>query len=306
MPVTSLYGGGRIGRRARAPEPEPEVVIKEENNGDEKQEAPEESLAAVAATSGDGGDVDMSGLLSGNEDGKQEDKEVPKNDGGDIDPSESSAPPTKKRKKASASGASSETAVECGDAASRPRKSSKARKTEAAVQQFINDILPSLRKEMSQNKKMKSSVNLGDFAMYFHPSSKVRPAYLFPLFHFLNRTEIICTRYGNFNGSHKVKSADGCAHALLLSQSVDLTEEENQYIMRRFGRDWHKIPAKDGNIAMNAHRTGHMGQFKITLVGSYEDQFLDSQTGETIYTLNPVLSYEAIKAPAAKSGGEEK
>jgi hypothetical protein len=94
-----------------------------------------------------------------------------------------------------------------------------------------------------------------------------------------------------------VKTTDGFNHCMLLNKHShvnNIKEEELSFIMKRFGKEWHKIPAKDEVRVSMAIRAGHMGQFKITLTGVYEDSFYNNE-GEEICTLNPILNYEGIR-----------
>lgn len=189
-----------------------------------------------------------------------------------------------------ASGSASENAKKSG----KNRKGN--RKGEIAVQQFIDNYLPALRKEMSQQKK-REQFKLTDYAECFAPNSKVRPTYILPLLHFIGSNSITCNRFGKFDGKCMVKTSDGFNHCMLLnrfSSENHIKEEELSFIMKRFGKEWHKIPAKDEVRVSMAIRAGHMGHFKITLTGVYEDSFYNDQ-GEEISTLNPILSYEGVR-----------
>lgn len=170
------------------------------------------------------------------------------------------------------------------------------RKGEIAVQQFIDTYLPALRKEMSQQRK-REQFKLTDYQECFQPNSRVRPTYILPLLHFIGSNSITCTKFGKFDGKCMIKTTDGFNHCMLLnkfSSANNIKEEELSFIMKRFGKEWHKIPAKDEVRVSMAIRAGHMGQFKITLSGVYEDSFFNNE-GEEILTLNPILNYEGIR-----------
>lgn len=172
---------------------------------------------------------------------------------------------------------------------------SRKKKRDEAVSQFLKDVLPSLRKEMKRSKKEK--VDLSLYSDYFngkHASKKA--TYILPLFHFLGKDEIHCTRYGQFDNRHLVKTIDGFNHSIFLGEQCGdaLSENEVQYIMKRFGREWHKIPARDSFRVSNASRSGTNGEFKIVLNGILEDSFYDKEKDVWISTLNPVLDYIPI------------
>lgn len=182
------------------------------------------------------------------------------------------------------------------------KKSSKrgGKKGETSVLQFIENVLPALRKEMSKHKK--STFKISDYNEYFLPSSKVRPTYILPLFHFLNKNEIVCSRYGVFEGKHMVKTMDGFNHTLLISKYADssstaLSSDDISYLMKRFGREWYKIPAKDAHRVSGAVKMGYSGYFKIMLVGVFEDSFFDVESGQEVRTINPILQFEGLKHP---------
>jgi hypothetical protein len=127
-------------------------------------------------------------------------------------------------------------------------------------------------------------------------SSKFKPTFILPLFNFLGKNEITCTRYGKFdNGKrHMVKTTNGYEHASLLMGHCDFTPEESEFLMKKYYAEWYKIPSKDEAKVNAAQEFGNKGHFKVILTGLYEDSFLDSE-GNKIFTVNPVLRYEPIK-----------
>lgn len=184
----------------------------------------------------------------------------------------------------------------------KPSSANSAKKrTEKALGQFLSDVLPALKKEMSNRKKEPFSWE--NYASYFKPDSKYLATFILPLFKFLEKDEIICTRYGNFDNRHMVKTTAGFDRVMLLSRHCDpedLTPDVQQYLSQRYGREWFKIPAKDGFRAKAAAASGHEGCFKVVLVGLFEDSFVDSVTGEVILTINPSLMYEPLRPPPPK------
>jgi len=142
-----------------------------------------------------------------------------------------------------------------------------------------------------------------NYAAYFKPDSKYLATFILPLFKFLEKDEIICSRYGAFENRHMVKTSSGFERVLLLSKHCDpeeLTPDVQQYLNQRYGKEWFKIPSKDGFRAKAAAAAGHDGCFKVILTGMFEDSFIDSQTGDTILTINPTLMYEPCRPPPPK------
>jgi hypothetical protein len=171
----------------------------------------------------------------------------------------------------------------------------KLSKKDQAIQEFMLDILPALKKNLKQKKTHNQSFKIRNHGDYFASNSTYIPTYLLSLFHFLGTEEIVCTRYGNFDGKHMVKTTCGFNHASMLINHCDsLGESEVTYLMKKFGKEWFKIPSKDGVKAASANRYGDMGAFKIILIGLYEDSFMNS-VGEEVLTINPILRYEPIK-----------
>lgn len=177
----------------------------------------------------------------------------------------------------------------------------KKSKKDILLEDFMLIQLPALRKEVKLRKKAESSFNVREYPLYFKPGGDFTPTYCLSLFHFLGRNEIVCTQYGVFDSSrHMVKTVDGFNHANLIISSVGedtLTPEEGEHMMRRFGREWFKIPAKDASKVSSAFRFGDAHQFKVILTGIYEDSFF-GESGEEVKTANPVLRYEPYRAPA--------
>lgn len=180
-------------------------------------------------------------------------------------------------------------------------KSKKMRKTEKAIGQFLSDILPNLKKEMI--KKKKEPFSWTPYEAMLRPDSGYVQTYLLPLFKFLEKDEIVCSRYGCFENRHMVKTNAGFERVMTLSRCCgpeDLSQDVLSFLTQRYGKEWFKIPAKDGFRAKAAASTGFGGCFKIILVGLYEDVFQDRTTGENIHSINPSLIYEPCRAPPVK------
>lgn len=185
-----------------------------------------------------------------------------------------------------------------------PKKSKK----DQLLEDFMMHQLPALRKEIKLRKKEEHSFNIRDYPDYFKPSSKIRPTYCLSLFNFLGKNEIECTQYGVFEGNkHLVKTIDGFNHMNLILSSVGpdlISPEEAEHMMKRFGKEWFKIPAKDAPRVSTAFRFGDQHRFRVVLTGIYEDSFFGEE-GE-IYTANPILRYEAIRPSPQKVKKEKK
>lgn len=189
----------------------------------------------------------------------------------------------------------------CGGVIKSSSSSAAKKRTEKALGQFLSDVLPALKKEMVRRKKEVFSWDA--YSHYFKPDSKYVATFCLPLFRFLEKDEIVCSRYGYFENRHMVKTSSGFERVMLLSRNLDsdeLPSDVQQYLAKRFGREWFKIPSKDGFRAKAAAASGHEGQFKVILVGLFEDSFVDSQTGETVLTINPSLMYEPLRPPPPK------
>lgn len=175
------------------------------------------------------------------------------------------------------------------------------KKVEKAINQFLSDMLPTLKKEMVKRKKEPFSWE--NYQGYFRADSGYLQTYILPLFKFLEKDEIICSRYGLFDNRHMVKTSAGFDHVMFLSKNCDsetLPADVQQYLRQRFGKEWFKIPSKDSHRAKAAANAGHEGCFKVILTGLFEDSFTDTQTGETVHTINPSLAYEPCRPPPPK------
>jgi len=194
------------------------------------------------------------------------------------------------------------TGVSKGSGVSKPSSNSSAKKrTEKAISQFLSDTLPALKKEMVKRKKEPFSWE--HYQGYFRADSGYIQTYILPLFKFLEKDEIVCSRYGLFDNRHMVKTSSGFDHVMFLSKHCDsetLSPEVQQYLSQRFGKEWFKIPSKDGHRAKAAASAGYEGCFKVILTGLFEDSFTDSQTGQVIHTINPSLAYEPCRPPPPK------
>ena len=199
--------------------------------------------------------------------------------------------------------------VDGGDsAAGKPAPKKKKSRNELAVEEFMLHQLPSLRKELKIRKKNQVNFNIRDHDAYFKPGSEFTPTFCLSLFHVLGRNEIVCSRYGKFQGGsrHMVKCDNGFKHVSLLMGHCEFAPDEAEFIMKKYGREWFKIPSKDETKVTAAQTFGDKGAFKIILTSVYEDCFIDKD-GKKVMTINPVLRYEPIKAKETKSargGGE--
>lgn len=205
------------------------------------------------------------------------------------------------KKKEAAAAASSSSSSPGVSSTPIAKHNKKMKKTEKAIGQFLSDILPNLKKEMV--KKKKEPFSFAGYEAVLKPDSGFVQTYLLPLFKFLEKDEIICSRYGCFENRHMVKTNAGYERVMILSRwcdSEDLTAEVLSFLTQRYGKEWFKIPAKDGFRAKAAASTGFGGCFKVILVGLYEDTFQDKTTGETIHSINPSLIYEPCRAPPVK------
>ncbi len=213
-----------------------------------------------------------------------ENKETPAK-GGEAKKKKSRTPANKRRK-------AEDTPEDNGakPASAGPRKTKK----EQALEQFMLSTLPALRKNMKHAKALQSSFKIRDHPEYFAANSSFIPTFILPLFHFLSKEEIICTKVADFDGKKFVKTTAGFTHAAFISnQAVDLTEEDTQYLMKKYGKEWFKIPSKDFVKASSASKYGTKGEFKVTLIGLYEDSFKNDEN-EEIFTVNPILRYDPV------------
>ena len=183
---------------------------------------------------------------------------------------------------------------------------SKKTKNEALLEQFMIDTLPALRKNMRQAKAIQSSFRIRDHAEFFRPNSPHIATFILPLFHFIGKEEIVCSRLADFNGKKFVKTEAGFLHAsFIVNHALDLTDEDKEYVLRKYGKDYFKIPSKDYVKASSAAKYGDKGEFKVTLTGIYEDSFLNDE-GKEILTINPVLRYDPVRAKSEKKEKKEK
>jgi len=106
-----------------------------------------------------------------------------------------------------------------------------------------------------------------------------------------------------------VKTTAGFDRVMLLSRHCseeELAPDVQQYLTQRYGKEWFKIPAKDGFRAKAAAAAGHDGCFKVILTGLFEDSFTDPSTGDTVLTINPSLMFEPCRPPAPKKEKSQK
>lgn len=206
-----------------------------------------------------------------------------------------------------------------------PKKSRK----EVVIGAFIGSVLPALRKELSMKKKVKFDIS--EYDRYFTEKSKFLATYVLPLFHFLRKNEIVCTRVGEYDGKVMIKTAEGFNHTTkllnFLGNQDQISEEERTYLLSKFGKEWFKIPFKDKVKAMGASRLGEEGCFKVILTGVHFDKFKPKpysseshlntsvssagshvnatlnhainslqnfEVNEWVHTINPTLMYEPL------------
>lgn len=187
----------------------------------------------------------------------------------------------------------------------------KSRKAQE-LDDFTMNLLPALKKDVKNQKKEKNTFNIRAYDRYFKEGSEWVATYSLNLFYFLGKSEILCTEYGCFNGKHMVKTIEGFNHATFITSSLKddlLSSEEAEALMRRYGREWHKIPPKDSPKVSTAFEYGDHNQFKVILLNLYEDQyFTKGPEGNVVKvkTINPVYRYEAIRLPAPKEKKEKK
>jgi len=215
--------------------------------------------------------------------------------------------PEKKPKRKRKSKADADAPKEPGVEVSSAPPAKKSRK-EQILEDFMITQLPALRKEIKLKKKEQAAFNVRDYPQYFKSGGDFTPTYCLSLFGFLGKNEIVCTQYGAFDGNrHMVKTTDGFNHVSLIIASLGasdtLSPEEMEHMMKRFGREWFKIPAKDAPRVSSAYRFGDGHHFKVVLTGIYEDSFF-GENGVEIKTANPVLRYEPVRAAAPKQKKE--
>lgn len=230
---------------------------------------------------------------------------------------EAASPPSKKKKTRNVSAGSLLPAPKKrkhSETVSNPEPAKKGgakkSKKQEAVEQFVLNTLPALRKNMKQAKIVQSTFKVRDQSHYFAPNSIYIPTFILPLFQFLAKEEIVCSKVADFDGKKFVKTTAGFLHATFIAnQALDLEEDDVQYLMRKYGKEWFKIPSKDFVKASSASKYGDKGEFKVTLIGIYEDSFKDEENHE-LYTINPILRYDPVVAkpvlPAAQREKKEK
>lgn len=197
-----------------------------------------------------------------------------------------------------------ESNAENGD--SKTRGADKKTKNQAILEQFMMDTLPALRRNMKQAKAAQASFKITEHSQYFGKTSPFVATFILPLFHFLGKEEIVCSQVRDFNGKKYVKTTAGFNHAtLIVNHALDLTDEEKEYVMKKFGNDFFKIPSKDWVKAVSASKYGDKGEFKVTLTGLYEDSFRDDE-GKEVMTINPILRYDSIHAKPSTDKKDKK
>lgn len=182
----------------------------------------------------------------------------------------------------------------------------KKTKNDILLEDFTIGTLPALRRDMKKAKANQAAFKIKDHSSYFGKTSKHIPTFILPLFHFLGREEIICSRVCDFNGKKFIKTDAGFAHAsFIINHALDLTEEEKEYLLRKYGKEYFKIPSKDFVKASSASKYGDKGEFKVVLTGLYEDSFMNDDQIE-IATINPILRYESVKPKPTTGEKKEK
>jgi len=198
--------------------------------------------------------------------------------------------------------AKAEEAPSSSDGAPAPAPPTKKSRKDKLLDDFLITQLPALQKDVKLKKKDQVAFHIRDYADYFKPGSEWTPTYCLALFNFLGRNEILCDRYGVFEGGrHSVHTVDGFTHANIIQSSVGdmLSPEETTFMMQRYGKEWFKIPPKDAPHVSTAYRFGDGHQFKVIIYGIEEGSFF-GKNGEEILSLYPKLRYEAYKAPPEK------
>lgn len=177
------------------------------------------------------------------------------------------------------------------------KKSGKSSKVQKEAELFMADVLPNLRKEMVQKKR--ANFDLTSFSDYFHTDSGYVPTFILPLFHFIGKSEVICSRYGAFDKRHCVKTSAGVDKVMWVSRNIDqsnLTEELMAYLNQKYSPEWYKIPSTYAARAKAASLAGFEGKFKTVLTNIYFDNFINRE-GVKVETINPVLSFEPCLPP---------
>lgn len=179
-------------------------------------------------------------------------------------------------------------------------KKNKEKVKTKALSQFLSDVLPTLKKEMTRKKK--EVFDFASHAEYFKTDSKYLATYILPLFHFLEKTHVQAVRYGQWDNRHMVKTTAGFDRVMYLCKNADptqFTSEVQNYCASRYGKEWFKIPSKDGHRAKAAAAAGHNGEFIIHLTGITPDSYIDKD-GKEVLTINPILTYEPARPPIVR------
>jgi hypothetical protein len=198
--------------------------------------------------------------------------------------------------------AKTEAAPSSSDGTQPPAPPTKKSRKDKLLDDFLMTQLPALQKDVKLKKKDQVAFHIRDYADYFKAGSEWTPTYCLALFNFLGKNEILCDRYGVFEGGrHSIHTVDGFTHANIIQSSVGdmLSPEETTFMMNRYGKEWFKIPAKDAPHVSTAYRFGDGHQFKVIIFGIEEGSFF-GKDGKEILSLTPKLRYEAYKAPPEK------
>lgn len=198
--------------------------------------------------------------------------------------------------------AKTEAAPDSSDGTQPPAPPSKKSRKDKLLDDFLMTQLPALQKDVKLKKKDQVAFHIRDYADYFKAGSEWTPTYCLALFNFLGKNEILCDKYGVFQGNrHCVKTLDGFNHANLIQSNAGhmLSPEETTFMMQRYGKEWFKIPPKDAPHVSTAYRFGDGHQFKVIIYGIEEGSFFGKE-GKEILSLTPKLRYEAYKAPPEK------
>jgi len=194
------------------------------------------------------------------------------------------------------------------DGVSEAAPASKKSKKDQLLNEYMMNELPALRKEMKLQKKEQPAFKIREYGEYFKAGSKFTPTYCLRLFNFLGKNSVVCTQYGVFDKNrHMIKTDAGFNHVTFLISSLGdaINPEESEFMMHRYGKEWFKIPTKDASRVETAVRFGEGHKFKVVLTGVYEDSFF-GKDGEEVFTINPILRYEAFRAPPPKVKKEKK
>lgn len=182
----------------------------------------------------------------------------------------------------------------------RARGPTKKEQLEVMVSE-VKDWLPILKKRAAvDSKAIEFSVeDLHDYDLEFaDPDTKC--AYLLPLFHFLNETSVLADAMQeweqvNVSIEAGIKKVEEIFKA---PSAADMPEDDKDFLRRRFGKRWWKIPKKDKARVKTLFTTAPL--VRISLVGIEANSFRDRQTNEMVQCLMPVMRYEAYTPPAPK------